>query len=77
MIKLHLQVVASFASRLGNSLRRMSARQDSKQEKSKKRNGTVDSEVVSGCSTTSRPLLIRTELLPSAATDRPSDYDQL
>ncbi|EYC01503.1 hypothetical protein Y032_0106g3730 [Ancylostoma ceylanicum] len=71
------EVVASFASRLGNSLRRMSARQDSKQEKSKKRNGTVDSEVVSGCSTTSRPLLIRTELLPSAATDRPSDYDQL
>ncbi|KAL6741048.1 hypothetical protein Aduo_014344 [Ancylostoma duodenale] len=71
------EVVASFASRLGNSLRRMSARQDSKQEKSKKRNGTVDSEVVSGCSTTSRPLLIRTELLPSAVNDRPSDYDQL
>ncbi|CAJ0590956.1 unnamed protein product [Cylicocyclus nassatus] len=71
------EVVASFASRLGNSLRRMSGRHDSKRDKHKKRNGTIDSEVVSGSSTTSRPLIIRTELLPSTTTDRPSKLERL
>ncbi|KAK6754272.1 hypothetical protein RB195_013336 [Necator americanus] len=72
------EVVASFASRLGNSLRRMSTRNDSKQEKCKKRNATIDSEVISGSSTTSRPLIIRTELLPPNTTsDKQQDFDHL
>ncbi|WKY08819.1 hypothetical protein Q1695_001754 [Nippostrongylus brasiliensis] len=62
------EVVASFASRLGNSLRRMSSRNDSKTEKTKKRNGAVDSEVIVGCSATSRPLIIRAELMTASTT---------
>ncbi|CAI4223542.1 unnamed protein product [Auanema sp. JU1783] len=58
------EVMASFASRIGSSIRRMSTRNSSNKEK-RKRQQILDSEVVT-CTTTSRPLIIRTELFKTS-----------
>ncbi|KAK5977450.1 Prolactin-releasing peptide receptor [Trichostrongylus colubriformis] len=74
------EAVASFATRLGHSIRRMSSRNDSKIDKTKKRNGTVDADGMSSSfSATSRPLIMRTEMVTAtpATGDTNGGLDRL
>ncbi|KAJ1347639.1 hypothetical protein KIN20_002753 [Parelaphostrongylus tenuis] len=71
------EVVATLSNRFGSSVRRMFGRNRSKLEP--QRSGvTLDSEMVTSYCATSRPLIIRTELItPSLANNHPEELARL
>ncbi|KJH45356.1 7 transmembrane receptor [Dictyocaulus viviparus] len=70
------EVIATFANRCSLTIRRMSGRRSSKLHQSQKRSGTIDSEAATCCAS-SRPLVIKTEVIDHSLANLPEGFDCL